>query len=446
MRLARIPIRAKLTLVFSGAIAAMLAVIGVAIYFHFKSGLDADLNSALRARVGDLATLARDQPRERFEPGRPLVAREASFAQILDLRGRVVESSPRLAGAPLISVRELERTRSGPVFFQRGEQSRLLAERLSSPRLVVVAGVSLDQRERAMETLAGGLLVGGPLALALVSALGYALASRALAPVEEMRQQAELMSASSSGARLSMPVPDDELHRLGATLNGLIERMERALQRERAFTADASHELRTPLTILKAEIEVALRRNASVDDLRAALESAGEETNRLIRLADDLLVLARSDEGALPIRRAEVDVRALLKGVADRFELRHGTISVDAPVALNITADGERVERAVANLVENAIRHGSPEVELSGVAESRHVELHVRDRGDGFPSEFLPRAFDRFSRAAPQRNSPGAGLGLAIAEAIARAHGGVARAANRTDGPGADVWITLPRA
>src|SRR5206468_3337720 len=206
---------------------------------------------------------------------------------------------------------------------------------------------------------------GGPLALLLSSLAGWGLATAALRPVESMRREAEAVSAAEPGRRLTLPPARDEVARLGATLNGMLGRLEAALARERRFVSDASHELRTPLAALRTELELALRRERKPEELIDALRSAADETDRLSRLAEDLLVLARADGGRLPVRPERLSAR-----------------------------------------------------------------------------ELLADAFEPFSRGDQARSGPGAGLGLAIVDVIARAHGGVAHAAN-LDG-GADVWLELP--
>lgn len=228
----------------------------------------------------------------------------------------------------------------------------------------------------------------------------------------------------------------------------MLGRLEGALERERAFVADAGHELRTPLALLKTELELALRRPRSEAELADAIRSAGQETDRLAKLADDLLLLARSDRSQLPLRREQVAVDALLHRVAERFGNRaqetDRAIEVEPSEVLEIHADPTRLEQALGNLVQNALNHGRGSVRLSAAAHDGQVELHVRDEGDGFPPSFLPHAFDRFSRADDARSGEGTGLGLTIADAIARAHGGSAHAANSSAG-GADVWLSLPR-
>jgi signal transduction histidine kinase len=312
---------------------------------------------------------------------------------------------------------------------------------------VVVVGQSLEDRDEALRSELVDLFLIGPAALILASLLGYALATAALRPVEAIRAEAAAISAAEPERRLPLPESRDEVRRLGETLNAMLDRLQRGLERERAFVADASHELRTPLALLKTELEVALRRPRSEAELEAALRSASAETDRLAQLAEDLLVLARSDQGRLLLRREPIPVRAVLAGVAERFGRRAEeagrVIEVEAPAGLRIDADAVRLEQALANLVENALRHGRGSIRLVARERDGEVELHVLDRGTGFAPEFVQRAFERFTRADEARAVGGAGLGLAIAQVIAAAHGGSAHVAGRSGG-GADVWLTLP--
>jgi signal transduction histidine kinase len=313
-------------------------------------------------------------------------------------------------------------------------------------RLTVIVGTSLAARDDALRSLTTLLLIGGPIALLLASLAAFWTVGAALRPVEAMRRRATEISAARSEQRLPVPTADDELRRLGETLNEMLDRLEAALERERAFVDDASHELRTPLALHKSELELALRYGGSREELRAAIASASEEADRLSQLAENLLVIARADKGRLRIRREPLAVSELFETVAGRLSdrARHAdrTLAVDDPDGLVIEADRLRVEQALTNLVENALRHGGGSVRLWARAIDGVTELHVSDAGPGFPADFLPHAFERFRRADPTRGEGGAGLGLAIVDAVAHAHDGRAGARNAPQG-GADVWIEL---
>jgi signal transduction histidine kinase len=262
-----------------------------------------------------------------------------------------------------------------------------------------------------------------------------------------MRRRAAAVSGTAPG-RLPVPGSRDEISRLATTLNEMLSRLEAAFEHERQFVANASHELRTPLTMLRTELELALRRPRSHDELERAVRSAAEETNRLSQLAEDLLLIARADQGALPIRLERVSVDELFSTVRERFAGRaaeRGQELVVRPTSAMANADSVRVEQALANLVDNALSHGTGAIDLFAVERDDVVELHVADRGAGFDHDFLDRAFDRFSRADDARSRGGSGLGLSIVALIAQAHGGAAGAANRPEG-GADVWLAVPRA
>ncbi len=195
--------------------------------------------------------------------------------------------------------------------------------------------------------------------------------------------------------------------------------------------------------------KLALRHPRSREELERALRSAGDEAERLSRLAEDLLLFARFDQGQLPIHPEPLDARGLLTAVAGRYERRAveagRSLDVDAPTGLLVSGDQARLSQALDNLIENAFSYGSGAVVLSALPRDGHVELHVVDEGPGIPAAFLPRAFDRFSRADEARGRGGTGLGLAIVALIARAHGGEAGVSNRP-GAGADAWISLAAA
>jgi len=280
----------------------------------------------------------------------------------------------------------------------------------------------------------------------LASLEGYGIAAGALRPVETMRRRAAGVTAAERGV-LPVPPARDEISRLAVTLNDMLGRLGAALEHERRFVADASHELRTPIALLRTELELALRRPRSPEELRVALGSALEETERLSRLAEDLLLLARAEEGSLPLRTQRTEVGALFENVERRFaaRARGAGRSVRAqPTSAVVDADPARVAQALDNLVENALSYGAGDVVLFAEPSDGVVELHVTDRGPGFDLAFLNRAFERFSQADEARGGGGAGLGLSIVRLIAVAHGGSVGAANAPQG-GADVWLSVRR-
>jgi two-component system, OmpR family, sensor kinase len=436
----RLPIRLRLTVAFALAMSAVLAATGLFLFLRLGSALDDSIDSGLRTRSAEVSALVSGGG-----DLRSVSSSEESFAQVLRPDGGVVESTPHAGTAPLLTPAEAGRAATGPVTLDRDrvpgsdDPARLFAAPAGGN--VVVVGSSTESREEALGSLFAELLIAAPLALALASLLAYGLATAALRPVESMRRRA---ASIDHGGRLPVPDANDEIARLGVTLNDMLSRLDAALQRERSFVADASHELRTPLALLRAELDLALRRERSREELEQALRSAADESDRLSRLAEDLLVLARADEGRLPLRPTPLGVRELAERVASRFD-RQGAVGVDAPQGLTLTADAERVGQALGNLIDNALVHGAGPVRIVAEAKKGLVELHVLDEGPGFRDGFAERAFDRFSRADDARSGAGAGLGLSIARAIARAHGGDAGARSRPDGRGADVWISLPR-
>jgi two-component system OmpR family sensor kinase len=442
--LARLPIRVRLTLAFAVAMALVLSATGLFLYLRLSATLDRTIAQGLDARARDVGALAGQSD--------SLGEKDEGITQMLDGSGAVVAAARGL-DRPLLTSAEVARARRKAITLERlvpgsDETARLLASPVNTARgvRIVVVGSSLEQRGDALENLLTALLIGGPLALLLASLAGYGLATAAFRPVESMRREAEAVSAAEPGRRLPLPPAQDEIARLGETLNTMLARLERALIRERRFVSDASHELRTPLAALRAELDLALRRKRTREELEDALRSAAEETERLSRLAEDLLVLARGEDGQLPVRREPLSASGLLADVRERYASRAAaegrTLEIEVDEGLELSVDRLRAEQALGNLVENALRHGRGRILLQAGRRNGQVELHVRDEGPGFAPDFIERAFEPFSRGDPARSAHGAGLGLAIVDVIARAHGGEARAANR-DGT-ADIWLELP--
>lgn len=449
----RLPIRWRLTLAFSVVMAVLLAATGLFVQQRLASNLNDALQRSLAARAADVAALAQQSESGLKEAKGGTRASGADVAQLVDARGRVIDRSATAPPRPLLSAGLLAAVRAGDTVTRDLPGGpglgpvRIRAEsvRAQGQRLVIVVGQSLEVRNRALSDLVGVLMVGGSIALVLASMAGFLVTGAALRPVEAMRRRAAAISATDLEERLPSPRSHDELGRLGSTLNEMLSRIQIAVTRERAFVSDASHELRSPLAMLRTELELIARDQPSGAALRQAVGSAVEETSRLSRLADDLLLLARADEHALVLRPEVMAVDVLLSGAAERGRTGADvpTITVGASPDLSVLAEPALLVQALDNLVANAARHAAGHVGLSAQAIGSLVELHVIDDGPGFPEAFLPVAWERFARADAGRTEDGAGVGLAIVRAIAERHGGHSGAANRPHG-GADVWIAIP--
>jgi two-component system, OmpR family, sensor kinase len=449
--LKRLPIRWRLTFVFAGVMAVLLAGLIAFVYFHFRSDLDYNIDGSLNARAQEVAGLVRNENAADTRGALGTIPDQGdNFVQVLDDAGRVLGATAGHANPPLLTATEIRASESSPQLIGRGNRYRLYALPAQSGKRIVVAGVSLATRDAALDKLDDSLWIGVPPALVLASIAAYFLAAAALAPVERMRRRAAMISTDEISTRLPLPDANDEIQALGRTLNAMLDRLEQGLHHERQFVANASHELRMPLAVLKAELEVALRERGGERQLRATMHSAIEETDRIVQLAEDLLLLARAHDGTLPLAPVQLTVAQLLDELGERFAPvvagsgRELVVDRSAlPTSASIRADPDRIRQAISNLVDNSLRYGDGPVTLSAREAGGRIELHVSDHGHGFGEDLAGRAFDRFSRADVARGRGGVGLGLAIVRTIAQAHGGQADARDQPDS-GADVWIAIP--
>jgi len=448
----RLPIRARLTIISWALTAAVLVTLGVFVYVRFEAELLDAVDEGLRARAEVIEAGLRIG--QIVSNGDPLEPAEAPI-QVLAANGLVVVSTrgfetphPPPPGTELVEGAYLY---DGDLLTEAGQVPiRLLATPLDDGDLLVV-GASLEDTEDALASLAGLLLFGGPVAVLLASIVGWFVAGAALRPVERLRTEAEAVSAAEPGRRLAVPPTGDELARLAEGLNRMLARLEEAVERERRFVSDASHELRTPLANLKAELDIALRRARGPEELTGALRSASEETDRLARLAEHLLVLARAEGGRLSVHREDVDIGQLVAEITTSFSGRARDLGIgllaDAAPGIRADIDPARMRQAIANLVDNGLRHtprgGQVRVEVA--VDQSALAVAVRDTGPGFPPDFVERAFEPFSRSdsGRTRTDGGAGLGLAIVRAIAEAHGGSVEAGNGPEG-GGEVTLRIP--
>jgi signal transduction histidine kinase len=398
--------------------ALVLLALGVFVHARLRADLTESIDEGLLSQAQFVATAA-DRGESLSSDGEVVEADDA-LAQIVDPSGEVVAFASPLASNSFVTPNALDVVH-GATFSETWAATVALPVRvLAVPRpdgSFVVVARTLDDRNEALTRLAVQLLVGGAAALALSTGLGWVLASAALRPVERMRREADAISVSEPERRLSVPAPRDELRALAETLNAMLERLQTSMRTERDFLDRASHELRTPLTVLKAELELALARPRTPEEMEAALRASSQEVETLVRLAEDLLVLSRERDGQLPVRKEAVRVDELLERLGTGFTAQARSAEVEIHVhvepGLRLTADPIRLRQAVSNLLRNALQHtpAGGHVDLEAKRAGSSVSIEVHDSGLGFGSERVD-------------GSSGAGLGLAIAEAIVRGHAG----------------------
>ncbi|WP_371869401.1 heavy metal sensor histidine kinase [Pseudoduganella aquatica] len=303
-----------------------------------------------------------------------------------------------------------------------GEPVEITLARERSDRLRILKRYGAD----LLLALAGGA--------ALAALLGYAIVRHSMRSVRSLIGKANDINASRLNTRLSVRDAPAELREMGAAFNAMLDRLEEGVQRLSGFAADLAHDLRTPLNTLMVETQVALSRPRTVEEYQALLASNSEEYERLARMIENTLFLARVDNAQLALQRETLDLRAELLRIHDYFEILAEDVgvrlAVDVP-ALELQVDPVLLQRAVNNLVSNAIRYtpAGGEVRLSARRVQRGVELAVSNTGPGIAPEHLPRIFDRYYRADAARSSQAhsAGLGLSIVRAIMQLHGGEVR-------------------
>lgn len=365
--------------------------------------------------------------------------------QVVDPADQVVAASP--GGDAIKSILlpgELAEARAGQSVdvpgARLGIQDKLRVTATPAGQQTVLVVTSVERIESSVHVLAGAAIIGSPIAVLAMAVVTWAVVGLALRPVAALRHGAqEITAAGLAQQRLPVPAVEDEIHRLALTLNAMLDRIDRATARQRTFVGDAAHELRSPLASLRVQLEVAQRLGSDSDDT-AWIDDVLVDVDRLDRLVDDLLVLARADEAGLR-RHEPVDLPVLIADVVSGYgSARVPVTCVTEPAT--VIGDPEALRRVVVNLVDNAVRHAATGVTVS----SGPGRMEVADDGPGIPDAERARVFDRFFRgdASRSRESGGTGLGLAIVRDLVRAHGGTVQLADNS--PGLRAIVHLPKA
>lgn len=441
--------RARLALPFGAALSLVMLIGSLVGYFALRQILYQRLDGILLRLAAIEAAATADSPDESVHfhdevflsagPGHETIL--SRYAQVWTLDGKPVVRTQNLEGRDLplpAAVRErVGRSRTPELFQVEWSGSRYRAALyplgLIGPQhrlhLLQVAA-STRETDALLRRVAGVLVALVVAGFTVGGGLGWWLAGYALRPVLAIIEQAEALEPRAAGQQIRVHTDTDELRRLVGVLNAALARIDAAFEAQRRFIADAGHAIKTPITILRGDVDVALRRARSADEYMAVLRQAREDLREVSVLAEDLITLARSDSGALEVAREVVDVDSLFSRVMRKFDgaaRRAGTkLERETPTGLTVIADPELLERALSNVVDNAIRYAGnagPIRLAAAPAPDGCVALRVTDHGPGVPLAERARVFDRFYRGDPTRER-GSGLGLAIVKAIMESLGG----------------------
>ncbi|MBI1311772.1 HAMP domain-containing protein [bacterium] len=473
-RWSRLSIRWRLTLWYAGSLCLMLAGFGFLVWMLIQVWLvrqsDAELVEELAELLESVETSVGRESLQRNVGDWAQLHEPYGFEfEIESDSGRLLLRSQRLArlNATLASADS-----SGGDTVETCGIPGLGSFRVRSVRttaygepLLIRIGLMQDEQQQLLHELAVALLSAGVIVMAGAAGGGYLLSRRVLQPVEEITRTAARISASQLDERIAVDNPHDELGRLAQTLNTMLDRLDRSFAELKRFTADAAHELRTPLAVLRNELEVCLRTPRETDDYRQTLRSALDDTERMGRLAGQLLELARGDASTEPVPNDPVPVAALLIDVVAQLDsqaqTKQITVQIDAgpavtgggevseslPGGVAVSGDCGQLRRLFVNLVDNSIKYTPPggRVTVRTEIDDNVAAISIEDSGNGIPAEHLPRIFDRFYRIDASRASStgGTGLGLAICRSIVDAHRGTIDVTSQI-GQGTLVRVRLP--
>ena len=456
----RLPIRARLTAWYALLAALALAVVGAFLVLKLRSDLRSTIDREVRSAVSVIEQSYLAEGHRGFtEASTASLRRTVGAAQVLGANSRMLALyGGDLAEDPLLSPGLERSVTAGRIWLRDvdlGDSDQpfrvaATAVRRDGTRQVIVVAESLSGVNEAVRKVLVLLLIVGPVVLVAASLAAWLLVRNALLPVDRMRRKADEIGIDQLHERLSAPNPSDQIGRLAATLNAMLDRLEAGVAARRQLVADASHELRTPLAAMRAELDVTLREPSRTTAERTALESVREDVDRMTRTVGNLLTLALADEGRLELLRTPVDLAQLAESAVDplRALAALGQVTLEyegEPCWTN--GDPQRLTQALTSLIENAINFtpAGGRVTISTWHHSTDVGVVVDDTGVGIDPDAQARIFERFYRADGSRSraSGGSGLGLAICKEIAVAHGGRV-SVESLPGHGSRFSIALP--
>jgi heavy metal sensor kinase len=457
-----------LTLLYAVIFTLLLAVVLFVSFFIFKQQLESDLNGDLADRMQALRVFIKfdkDIPVLQFDTNDSeagLFVRTATrYFQISNLEtGEIVTQSPemQLLGLSFVleELKEIDRE-TGSTDFQTDDGTlRFLHERIISPAgqiYLLQVGTSMEQVRLSLRRFSEMAFILIPFAVVIGSLAGWLLAGRALAPIRHIAMAANEIKPSNLTGRLPRTGAHDEVDQLVASFNGALARIEKVVGELRQLSGSIAHELRTPLAALRGEAELALLHAQTLGEVKDVLGGQLEDFDKLARMIDQLLTLARAESGGIRFDLRTFDIAIAVREVVDTFSLIAATrdISLESVPGSNLIAmaDPQWLENALINLLDNAIKYTPPggHVFIKGSADSNSIRIEVRDTGQGISAESLPHIFDRFYRADPSRNKQvaGVGLGLSFVKWIVEEHHGRIQVASELNS-GSTFTIFLPRA
>ena len=449
----RAGVRGRSTAAAIVVVAVALAIGAAVLILLLQRALITSVSDQAGARASDVAS----QVQEEGESGlvRELIenTRSTQLTQVIDERGRVVaSSSPRTNEVPLTGIRPPEgetiSSEVGEMPLLDDDHPYLIVARgtdYRGARYTVIVASSIQAQRETVATVTTYLLVGFPLLLVLVGAATWVFVGWALRPVERIRSRVHGIGAGQLADRVPVPAADDEVARLAVTMNEMLDRLQAGQETQRRFVADASHELRSPIASLLAALDVigADETGRSAAALHQVMEA---ETDRMRRLVEDLLLLAKADDTGLRIDRTDVDLDDLVGVEIRRLRSAGGGPRIEGVVpAIRVSGDAAKLSQVIRNLADNAVRSARSKVRFTVAADAGTATVVVEDDGDGIPEPERSRVFERFVRldASRDRGSGGSGLGLSIVQEVVRGHGGTVEVDESPLG-GARFVVRLP--